>query len=55
MYESGATTYDPVLANELMDKYKNDPDVKIIEKEYVQMESEHKSSFAVPKLPWHDD
>lgn len=52
LYSSGATTYDKTLGRELKDKYRDDPDVMVIEKEYVQAKSEHKSFFTVPKLPW---
>jgi hypothetical protein len=55
LYSTGATTYDKVLGQELKEKYKDDSDVVVIEKEYVQIKSDHKSFFTVPALPWHDE
>lgn len=55
LYSAGATTYDKALGRELKEKYKGNPDVMVIEKEYVQAKSEHKSFFTVPKMPWHKD
>jgi len=52
---SGATTYDPVLAGELKDKYRGDPNVMVIEKPYVQLNPIHKTHFTVPPLPWKKD
>ncbi len=52
---SGATTYDKVLAGEIKDKYKNDPNVIVIHKSSVTMDGIHQTHHTVPALPWHDD
>ena len=52
---SGATTYDRVLAGELKDKYKNDPNVIVIQKPYIQLHHGHKTHHLVPALPWHEE
>ncbi len=55
LYSTGATTYDKSLGRELKAKYEGDPDVMVIEKEYVQAKSDHKSFFTVPAMPWHNE
>jgi len=52
---SGATTYDKVLAGELKDKYKYDPNVIVIQKPYIQLNEGHKTHHLVPALPWHKE
>ena len=49
---AGATLYDRTLAMEVKDKYKWDPNVKVIEKPYVSLNDGHRSTFVVPELPW---
>ena len=55
LFSSGATTYDSVLAGELKDKYKNDPNVIVINKPHVRMQGEDKTHHTVPALPWKDE
>ena len=55
LLSSGATTYDPVLAGELKDKYENDPNVMIINKPHVRMQGADKTHHTVPALPWKDE
>ena len=52
---AGATTYDKILAGEIKDKYKNDPNVIVINKPHVTMDGIHQTHHTVPALPWHDD
>ena len=52
LLSAGATVYDRALAMEVKDKYKWDPNVKVIEKPYLSLNDGHRSSFVVPELPW---
>ena len=52
---SGATTYDSVLAGEIKDKYKLDPNVIVIPKPYIRLGDGHQTHHLVPHLPWHDE
>jgi hypothetical protein len=49
---AGATLYDKSLALEVKAKYKNDPNVSVIEKPYVSLNDGHRHLFSVPELPW---
>jgi hypothetical protein len=51
---AGATLYDKSLALEVKAKYKNDPNVSVIEKPYVSLNDGHRTHFTVPLLPWKD-
>jgi hypothetical protein len=55
LYSSGATTYDPVLAREIKDKYKDDPNIIVINKPHVRPDGYGKTHHTVPALPWKDD
>lgn len=55
LYRAGATSYDKVFAEELKDKYKNDPNIMVIEKPHVRLREVHKTHHTVPKLPWKDN
>ena len=52
LFSSGATTYDPVLANEIKDKYKDDPNIMVINKPHVRPQGADKTHHTVPILPW---
>lgn len=54
-FSAGATTYDKVLADEIKDKYKNDPDIGVIHKSHVRLQGAPKTHHTVPALPWKDD
>ena len=49
---TGATVYDRSLAMEIKEKYKQDPNVMVIEKPWVRMSDGRKTHFTVPDLPW---
>ena len=55
LYSSGATTYDPVLAGEVKDKYKDDPSIIVINKSHVRLQGASKTHHTVPALPWKDE
>jgi hypothetical protein len=55
LYSSGATTYDPVLAGEIRDKYSNDPAIMVINKPHVREQGANKTHHTVPALPWKDE
>ena len=55
LFSSGATTYDSVLAGELKDKYKNDPNIMVINKSHVRLQGADKTHHTVPALPWKDE
>ena len=48
LFESGATTYDSVLAGEIKDKYKNDPNIMVINKSHVRLQGADKTHHTVP-------
>lgn len=50
---AGATVYDRALAMEIKDKYRNNPNLMVIEKPYRSLNDGHKHIFTVPELPWH--
>lgn len=50
---SGATVYDRTLAMEVKDKYKDNPNVKVIEKPYLSLSDGHRTVFGcLPEMPW---
>ena len=55
LFSSGATTYDPVLAGEIKDKYKGDPNIIVINKPHVRLQGADKTHHTVPALPWKDE
>jgi len=55
LFSSGATTYDKVLAGEIKDKYKDDPNVMVINKPHVRLQGADKTHHTVPALPWKDE
>ncbi len=54
LFSSGATTYDAVLAGEIKDKYKDDPNIMVINKPHVRLQGADKTHHTVPELPWKD-
>ena len=55
LFSSGATTYDSVLAGEIKDKYRDDPNVMVINKPHVRLQGADKTHHTVPALPWKDE
>ncbi len=55
LFSAGATTYDKVLADEIKDKYKDDPDIGVINKSHVRLQGADKTHHTVPALPWKND
>ena len=52
LLSAGATVYDRALAMEVKDKYKWDPNVKVIEKPYLSLSDGRRTHWTVPELPW---
>ena len=52
LFSSGATTYDSVLAGEIKDKYRDDPNIMVINKPHVRQQGADKTHHTVPELPW---
>ena len=50
LFSSGATTYDPVLANEIKDKYRDDPNIMVINKSHVRPQGSSRTHHTVPDL-----
>jgi len=44
-----------VFAEEIKDKYKNDPNIMVIEKPHVRLGGIHKTHHTVPVLPWKEN
>ena len=55
LFSSGATTYDKTLAAEVKDKYKDDPNIVVINKPHVRPNGARKTHFTVPEGPWSKD
>lgn len=53
LLSAGATVYDKNLAFEIKDKYRNDPNVMVIQKPWVRLNDGHVTHHVVPELPWH--
>lgn len=43
---SGATIYDEKIANEVKDKYKNDPNIHVIEKNHVKLNKNGRANWS---------